>query len=449
MSSTAGSGVSGAGGATAGGSTAGGADSMSGITTLPSSAGRSGGRSGRGGRGGCFGGRRQPSHAPSTKKFTGKSAALEGHVYDLTTPTATAAAFYDTIMEIAELVGRTYGKGNHTKLEIETLTAQNVTRPTLPMQPDGTTPSTDAVDLAIFKQEVASYVKGTDKIKENRQNAFSLIWGQCSDTLRAKVEASVDLAALNQAANVIGLLQAIRSVMLQFQTRKYQPLAILESKRRAMTFRQGDKSAEEYYRLFKQKVEATEHNGGSFGYETSLLQAALPTGTTMEQATIDEVNAAMKIVREWTLATMFLSNSDQGRYSDLLIDLENEFTRGDDNYPKTLADAYARLDGYHCKSRSRPNNMGGTMTGEVSFATDGEEVVPGTNGRTVDQREAQDPKALDPTRQLQHGQHLLQQEAAQEYPQEQQQHEGSMQRWASDNKPDRRPSRIPGASLVL
>ncbi|CAB9528179.1 hypothetical protein SEMRO_2166_G317270.1 [Seminavis robusta] len=274
-------GATGTTGAGAGSSTGGGTDAMSGITN-PSSAGRGGGRGSRGGRGGQFGGRRQPNQTPAPRKFTGKSPTLEGYIYDLTTPTATAAAFYDTTMEIAELVGRTYTKGNYTKLEIESLTSQDLDRPKLPMEADGTTASTDEVDLAIFKQEVAAYVKGADKLKENRQNAFSLIWGQCSETLRAKVQASADLPALNKSANVIGLLQAIRSVMLQFQTRKYQPLAILESKRRAMTFRQGDKSVEEYYRLFKQKIEATEHNGGCFGYETSLVQVALPANTSMK-----------------------------------------------------------------------------------------------------------------------------------------------------------------------
>ncbi|CAB9512359.1 unknown protein [Seminavis robusta] len=373
----------GSGGTGSSGATTTGGDSMSGITS--NSGGRSGGR-GRGeragrGRFGGFGGRRQS--APAPKKFAGRSTTLEGHVYDLSTPSATAAAFYDTTMEIAEFVGRTYTKGNYTRLEIESLKLQELAKPTVPTAADGT-PSTDDVDKEIFKQEVSAFVKGRDKLRENRQNAFSLIWGQCSDNIRTKVKSSADFETMSTSANVIGLLQSIRTVMLQFQTRKYQPLAILESKRRVINFRQGSLTVGEYYRMFKQKVEATEHNGGCFGYETTLIQAALPTGTTISDASADEMAKAIATVRDMTLSVMFLSGSDQERYGELTIDLENDYTRGENNYPKTLDDAYARLDAYHIKGRSRQHSShahAGAGT-EVAFTSDGAEVIPGTNGKT-------------------------------------------------------------------
>ncbi|CAB9514293.1 expressed unknown protein [Seminavis robusta] len=469
---------SGAGGSAAAGSSGTTSESMSGITS--NSGGRSGGR-GRGGRGGRgrFGGRRQGAPTAAAKKFAGRSTTLEGHVYDLSTPSATAAAFYDTTMEIAEFVGRTYTKGNYTKLEIESLRTQEIPKPAMATNADGTV-STDEVDKEIFKQEVSAFVKGRDKLKENRQNAFSLIWGQCSDNIRTKVKSSTSFDKLSAEADVIGLLQGVRTVMLQFQTRKYQPLAILESKRRVINFRQGKLTVGEYYRLFKQKVEATEHNGGSFGYETTLIQAALPTGTTIDSATAAEMAAAVAIVRDRTLSVMFLSGADEERYADLSIDLENDYTRGENNYSKTLDDAYARLDAYHPKrsrNRQQSSHAAGMAT-EVAFTSDGEELVAGTNGKTFAHVECHacnkhghysnkcpsrgESEAEGAVQMLMnayeegelsdfsflHSEYFLQQEDAQKYSEGPWKGQGAVQCWRGYDRPHRGPSRISRAGLV-
>ena len=43
------------------------------------------------------------------------------------------------------------------------------------------------------------------------------------------------------------------------------------------------------------------------------------------------------------LALAFLMGSDQSRFGRLLEKLENDFTTGNDSYPKTLTDAYNML----------------------------------------------------------------------------------------------------------
>ena len=46
---------------------------------------------------------------------------------------------------------------------------------------------------------------------------------------------------------------------------------------------------------------------------------------------------------QWYLALAFLIGSDQRRFGHLLKKLENDFSAGNDNYPKTLTDAYNML----------------------------------------------------------------------------------------------------------
>jgi hypothetical protein len=45
-------------------------------------------------------------------------------------------------------------------------------------------------------------------------------------------------------------------------------------------------------------------------------------------------------------ATMFLHQSDRRRYGKLLEELENDFTKGNDDYPQTLVKAYHLLSEY-------------------------------------------------------------------------------------------------------
>jgi hypothetical protein len=56
--------------------------------------------------------------------------------------------------------------------------------------------------------------------------------------------------------------------------------------------------------------------------------------------------------KEKYLAVAFLSASDKSRYGKLFEDLENDFTKGTNNYPKTLTSAYNLM--VNCKNYHKP-----------------------------------------------------------------------------------------------
>jgi hypothetical protein len=58
-------------------------------------------------------------------------------------------------------------------------------------------------------------------------------------------------------------------------------------------------------------------------------------------AATDELNAARDGAIEEYLAIAFLMGADRNRYGKLIEDLENAFTQGQDNYPRTVTGAYA------------------------------------------------------------------------------------------------------------
>ena len=62
-------------------------------------------------------------------------------------------------------------------------------------------------------------------------------------------------------------------------------------------------------------------------------------------ATIDPADLAvvMKEAKDLSLAMSFLAKADRNRYGQKIEDLENDFSQGQDNYPKTVSAAYSLL----------------------------------------------------------------------------------------------------------
>ena len=330
--------------------------------------GRNRSRFGRGGRGGRGSGSRRPT-TTTIKKFEGRNDDLKGHVYDFTNPKETANSYTTTTEEIAEYIGRTYKMGNYIKRAIETMAPMTIPLPTAPT-PDPQNNQVNPVEAEIFKQQISSYVKKQETIESGLQNAYSLIWGQCSEGIRAKLQGMPTHSAISQSGNPVDLLANIKTVMFQFQTTKYTPHAIYDCKRRLYIQRQDkEMTVPDYYKMFKNNVDVVEHNGGTLGIEEGVVKMVLAeNGLTMSGANEGQMSNAQAKAREYSLACAFILGADKIRFGKLLEDLENSYTQGDDKYPKTMTDAYKLLVNW----KQDPRNLmravrPGTTTGEVAF----------------------------------------------------------------------------------
>ena len=95
--------------------------------------------------------------------------------------------------------------------------------------------------------------------------------------------------------------------------------------------------------------------------------------------------------RGQTLAMMYLQRVDQNRYGDLWADLHNLYSRGDDQYPVDLGQAYSIVSNYvqelvgshrngNGKGKGKaPNNNANEETA-VAFLQRDKELTPGTDG---------------------------------------------------------------------
>ena len=86
------------------------------------------------------------------------------------------------LQEIAEYFSRNYDYGTDLKLTIQKVQAFDV-----PMPGDVDANASDTEKL-IWNKRVTEYVRRTAKLQSNMQKAFPLIYGQCTEFLRAKLE---------------------------------------------------------------------------------------------------------------------------------------------------------------------------------------------------------------------------------------------------------------------
>jgi Zinc knuckle len=134
-----------------------------------------------------------------------------------------------------------------------------------------------------------------------------------------------------------------------------------------MTLRQNQLSVQQYYESFTNLLSVYIHCGGSTEPDPG-CQKYVAGKLGIE---VGALTAAQKTeIREMTWANWFVNHSDKNWFGSLIIALHNEYLNGNDNYPKTMTDAYTCLINY--KDPLGGVRVNNASTG-VSFANDGVE----------------------------------------------------------------------------
>ena len=258
------------------------------------------GRPLRGGRAGRSGQPGRP-YAPSRQWFEGETAALKGHIYDLI-GSKSADRFITTTKQIAGYVGRTYTQGGNICLAVENLTLPVLQGPTAPT-------TTDALTVAIFREEVKEFVKRTQKLEEHVQLLWALLWGQASDAVRTKLEARRDHEDMRQWSAGVELLNAIKDLMYNVQELKYVPLAIhLARCHFYSSFQQHHVDAVHYLEQFNNRVDILERCGAAMGEDpvpcTRFLNKrastpSLPTKRNCNRYELKPINGTLPWLSSW------------------------------------------------------------------------------------------------------------------------------------------------------
>lgn len=232
-----------------------------------------------------------------------------------------------------------------------------------------------AVRVRMLDKQLDGVVKRQSQLEENLRRCFPIVVGQCTDYTRAKLEATTGWEALEDTLDLMGLLKVLKEIMCRFEDHKYDVLALHWSIKRLYTFRQGQSmSNEAFLEKFKTLTEVADDHGADVGIFPAAVRAKLAEqmASDPDAPTPEELKAAKAVVKQEYLAVAYLSATNYDRYGDLLKDLENDYVKGHNNYPKTVTDAYGLVVNYKPTGRRRATKPSQGTSG-VSFVSDGNE----------------------------------------------------------------------------
>lgn len=309
-------------------------------------------------------------------KFEGECDDLKGHIYDCS-DARQSDIYVKTNKAIAGHVGRTYKYSGDIRSVVDNLTLPTFTEPT--------DPPADATrtGVRIWEKQVDEYVRRDTELRENIKTLYSLVWGQCTDIMRQKLEALDTFETISTTSNGLDLLKAIKTIVFQFQSQKYLPHALHEAKRRFYMCYQGKFTTTAIYlEQFQNMIDVIQQSGGGIGDDQGIIDSLIAERNfDVTTCTAAELEALEKDAQQQYLSVAFILGSDRSRYGRLIENLENDFLQGQNSYPKTVTAAYNLITNWKQDIRNLMRAIGPIVNDGVNFAN-----VAGEDGHTMVQK---------------------------------------------------------------
>ena len=286
----------------------------------------------------------------STEKFTGKCPELKGHIFDYQPGKNMADACVRTLEELSEYAQRTCEKYPSdiakTIEDLEEPTIAAAARPTPVIEQTATAAAVyDPLDLKDYDARLKEFDQRERALQQNKTKMFAVAWGQTSEPMRRKVEAAPRYEAIKANDDLVGLLNAIKTIAFNFETDKYLPLATHSAQRRFFnTIQRDHEDADTYRTRLENALKVIENSGGELPIGTALIDQQLATiPVTRDAATQEQMTAATDRAKEAFLGAALIAGANNKKYHKMKNDLSNNFAKGTDQYPKTINAAYKLL----------------------------------------------------------------------------------------------------------
>ena len=312
----------------------------------------------------------------STSAFKGATAEMNGHVFRCSTEGSDRKEFAKTL-ESAALYANVHISEAQDIVSI--FTSKDFDMPIIAKPKKATLTEEEKKDAtevafvdALYKEQIRRYATRLDKQTANERALYSVMWGQCSPTLQSKIQGATTYKTMHANCDLSMLLKEIRNISFEIDSSKNVYLISFIALSKVFSMRQSkENSCATYLKNYEAILSVLEHLGIQLGSEPTLIECTateLGMGPADTLSTDDLAKCKARAMERFQ-AIAFLHRSDSKRYSNLLCDLENLQSRGEDQYPKTITDAYNMLAQYKAPTgtgrRPTPNPNGGP-TG-VSF----------------------------------------------------------------------------------
>ncbi|KAI2513612.1 hypothetical protein MHU86_752 [Fragilaria crotonensis] len=353
---------------------------ISGRSANNASGGRGGNRQrgNRAGRTRGASGQQQGSSSNNRSVFTGNTDDMNGHVFQCFEEQSDRRQYAKTIKALDG-----YVKKNLTySADMAPLFASKMEMPAINLPEDLEEGAGETMKM-IFAEDV----KRTRALASNAATVYTVIWGQCSEDMKARVKTHEGYTEKSTKNDCFWLLRQIKSVTLQFDESKNGFLSLLDARHSFLACKQLiGQSADEYAKCLLGWADTIETHGGNVAANYELIPAIDRAGNARS------IEARKDIARERTLGIALIRSADASRYGTLITDLANQYAKGKDEYPTDVVAAKSLLVMYKTPTNA-PTNRSGTASRSQPAASpeatamtfaQRNALVAGTNGVTHD-----------------------------------------------------------------
>jgi hypothetical protein len=324
-------------------------------------------------------------HQTSTKYSTRNKDLPDTLVFD-NTGHNDAANFLRTLKGLANFMHTTYSAEVATAiLKMQPVTIPIEEEPTARKDPNtGLDIAWTSWEVHKWKEKYNEQLKTLKIYNDSMPKAYIHLYNQCSTNLKNDLEASDAFAQVESSKDPIGLLKLIQGLCCSYDSKTQSVMATVASQKKLFTFFQRDgMDNSSYHREFIALVETIETYGGTDAigitptFVAQKLQAMHDAGTCLNvtSPTQDELAAAHKSVCEEFLAALMLSGANRDCYGALRNELANQYTFGNDLYPKTTDQCLTMLNRRVDTIPRQPSGTPRQPSGEQAVKQDDEALV--------------------------------------------------------------------------
>eukprot|EP00956_Cyclotella_meneghiniana_P035517 scaffold115573_cov38-Cyclotella_meneghiniana.AAC.1 len=196
---------------------------------------------------------------------------------------------------------------------------------------------------------------------EARTRAFQLVLAHCHPEVEEKLEASSKWPAIRASKDVVDLLELIRGICMKHDEVKQGTMSLVELDLQwYLNFQDNDESVTDYAKRFKNTIDLIETFGGRPGLHPTIVEQhtreyELLSGKVEANFTADEKEEILKTSMEEYRAALFLRISNDAKFGNLKLELDNMYLLQHGAYPRTIEEAMRYLQNYRDSNPKRNN----------------------------------------------------------------------------------------------
>jgi len=274
--------------------------------------------------------------------FKGETEGLNGNVFQTQTESKDPTQYKRTVEALERYCDKVYGVDMRSLFGPE---------PEIPSVSPPTRPGADSdeVEVDAYREEIKQFVKDRKCLEKSLRALFSVIWGQCSLNVITKLSSLEELETWKENGLCDELLMAIQQILMEFEHKKCVYVTLFKQLKYFYLSRQSEhQSLHRYFEMFQVMTESIERYGGNFGdHEAYVIEVMCQDGLVFGDVTDKEVIEAYSVkARKKFLAIAFLLGGKVDLYGNLVVELENDFLKGNDFFPSTVTEAYQLMANY-------------------------------------------------------------------------------------------------------